>query len=162
MAFIAVAICAMLLSGCVATGDQNGVAKNAVPSVGTGNNQSKNQSSSVDVSADSKNGYEKTKQAIQTALSDGTYSNAITYASPGGQDSTNITVTISNGVISDVTLSPIKAGEVSTNYINNYDRNIKPLVIGKKISEIKLPANVAGSSLTNEAFKSYLQKLGSF
>lgn len=109
--------------------------------------------------SDNKTGYEKTQATIVNAIADGTYTEPVSYVSPGGVDELTISLAVKDDVITSVAITPIKADNKSMMYLANYNRNIQPLVVGKKISELNLPKNVAGSSLTNGAFKQYVADL---
>jgi len=111
------------------------------------------------VMSDNKTGYDKTQAVIVNAIADGTYMEPVSYVSPGGIDELVISLAVKDDIITSVALEAITANNISSNYVANYNKNIQPLVIGKKINELNLPANVAGSSLTNAAFKQYVEGL---
>lgn len=108
---------------------------------------------------DTKTSYDKTQQVINHLIADGVYANPVDYRSPGGQNQMTVSVTVANDVVTAVSLTPVTADPKSTMYMNNFNRNVQPLVVGKKINEIKLPHNVAGSSLTSGAFQQYIDSL---
>lgn len=147
---LVVLLVGLLLFGC--TGQGNSTPNSSL-------NATKMNKSNETFVAENRTGYEQTQQSIQMAIADGNYTKNLTYSSPGGNDVVEISVSVLNNSITSVSLKPTQAVPISENYIKNYNQSIQPLVVGKKIDQIDLPRNVAGSSLTNAAFKQYLLEL---
>lgn len=109
------------------------------------------------VVAENKTGFEKTKQAIETAVADGTYSKEVQYAYHSGTETVGFSVGVKGDVVTDVSVTPSpNPHKVSARIIKDFSDALPDLVVGKKITEIKLPKNVAGSSLTTAAFQQYV------
>jgi hypothetical protein len=112
------------------------------------------------VLADNRTGYEKTQEAIAAAVPDGTYSDDVTYAFHSGNETVEINVTVVNGTITGASVTGINpSNNVSAKIIGNFNSALPELVVGKKIDELDIPKNVAGSSLTTAAFKGYVEGL---
>ncbi len=114
--------------------------------------------------AENKTGYDITQQTIALAVADGTYTKDVTYTyHPGTPMQGNEVVTISVTVKDDVvTAASVKANNpvrMSVRYIEGLNAALPDLVVGKKITELNLPNQIAGSSLTTAAFKQYVNGL---
>lgn len=99
-----------------------------------------------------------TEEAVVTSYKDGTYSASGRYSSPGGQEEVDVTVTLANNVITDVTVTTDAASGTSAQYQSEFKNGYKKLVVGKNISDVKL-SRVAGSSLTSTGFNNALDKI---
>ena len=110
----------------------------------------------TDVIGDNKTAYEKTNQTIVQVIADGTYASDVSYAQPRGMDNMKISVTVKDGVITAASVMGINCDMMSVRYQDAFNTALPDLVIGKKINELSIPRNVAGSSLTTAAFKQYV------
>lgn len=114
----------------------------------------------VSPQASTKTGEEIIDDTIAQAVADGEYSEDVTYAYHSGQETVKIQVTVKDDVITEASVAPDEnAANVSIKIIGNFNNALPELVVGKKITELEIPKNVAGSSLTTAAFKGYLEKL---
>ncbi len=77
---------------------------------------------------------------------DGTYTQVGEYVSPGGPETIGVTITLANGVVSDVTVEPQATRPVSMEKQADFAANYKPMVVGKSIDEVML-TKVSGSSV---------------
>jgi uncharacterized protein with FMN-binding domain len=109
--------------------------------------------------AEIKTGDDQIKATIAAALADGTYSEDATYAYHSGQETVTFSVTVKDGILTAVLVTPHNPAPMSAKIISKFSDALPSLVVGKKIDEISLPKNVAGSSLTSAAFVQYLNKL---
>ncbi len=117
-------------------------------------------SNSSFAASDNKTGYDKTKATIAAIVPDGTYENNISYTNPSGTDIADIKISVQGDVITaaSVTLNG-NPNRISTKLAGNFNDALPALVVGKKINELNIPRNVAGSSLTTAAFKGYVDQL---
>lgn len=113
----------------------------------------------TDIVADNKTAYDKTQQAIAQAVADGTYSDNVTYAYHSGNETVEIKVTVKGDVVTAASVSGINPVPISAKIISNFNNALPDLVVGKKITELAIPRNVAGSSLTTAAFRQYVNGL---
>ncbi|MGV8084826.1 MAG: hypothetical protein ACP5N9_01080 [Candidatus Bilamarchaeum sp.] len=111
------------------------------------------------VMADNRTGYEQTQHAIQMAIADGNYEKNVTYPYHSGQETVGIKVSIVNNTLTNVSITGNNPNPISAKIIDKYAVALQTLAVGKKLDQINLPKNVAGSSLTNAAFKQYLADL---
>lgn len=120
------------------TGKQDAATSQAVPppSTTTGNTGSTNTS-----------GYK-----------DGTYSAAGAYMSPGGREQIGVRVTVKNGVVTAVTVTPKANSDTSAEYQKEFAGNIQQYVIGKSIASLSV-SKVAGSSLTGVGFNAAITQI---
>ena len=109
--------------------------------------------------AENKTSQEKVQEAVQLAVADGTYSEKVTYNYHSGNETVEFEVSVENDTISDVSIAMFDPHDVSRGIITKFANALPDLVVGKKISDIQLPKNVAGSSLTSAAFQQYLGRL---
>lgn len=109
--------------------------------------------------ADSRNGVEKTQATISSIVPDGVYQKNITYAYHSGNTAVAFKIEVKDDVILSASAKAINADNVSEMIIGKFDKALPQLVVGKKINELNIPKNVAGSSLTTAAFKDYIKEL---
>jgi hypothetical protein len=89
--------------------------------------------------------------AATNGFKNGTYNATGSYQTPGGQESISVNVTLTDGIITDATVTQQgKTGEAQE-YQSKFVSGYKSQVVGKKISEVNL-SRVAGSSLTPIGF----------
>jgi hypothetical protein len=114
----------------------------------------------VSLGTDPQTSYNKTQQAIAAAVADGNYASNVTYAYHSGNETVEIKVTVKGDVITAASVTAQgKTAPISAKIIGNFNDALPDLVVGKKITELNMPKNVAGSSLTNAAFQQYVAGL---
>lgn len=106
-----------------------------------------------------KTGTEQIEEAIELAVANGTYEDQLTYAYHSGTETVDVRVTVQDDVITEATVTSDTTTPTSKRLIEGVNAALPELVVGKKITEVEIPANVAGSSLTTAAFKGYLENL---
>ena len=89
---------------------------------------------------------------------DGAYKAEGDYISPGGDEHINVSLTLKDGKIADVSVEPGATRPNPVKYQGLFVANYKPLVIGKNIDEVTLDV-VSGSSLTPQGFNDALAKI---
>lgn len=95
----------------------------------------------------------------QNKYNDGKYTISITYRVPKNYTDTIIfTFDLKDDAIQNVDFTADASNRDSQQYINLFGKNYKPLVLGKKLDNLSL-SNVAGASLTTQAFNESLSKL---
>ena len=97
----------------------------------------------------------------QVAQNVKSYTKDVTYPVPGDQVETiHVTVSLVDGVISDVAFSYNKPGnEESEEKIKHFEKALKSVSLtGKKLSEVSL-SRVGGASLTTNAFMEAVTKI---
>lgn len=98
-----------------------------------------------------------------TADADSTYTNGTytaegEYVSPGGPETVTVTMTLEDGIVSDVTFVGNADRPLSVRYQGMFAEGYKTLVVGKNIDEVKLD-KVSGSSLTPKGFNDAVAKI---
>ncbi len=88
----------------------------------------------------------------------GTYTANGVYNSPGGQDEIAVTVTLANDIITDATVTSVRADRTSLRYQDKFIAGYKQYVVGQNINSVNLTV-VSGSSLTPEGFNAALAKI---
>jgi len=93
-----------------------------------------------------------------STLRDGSYSADASYATPGGNESIGVTLTLKNGIIDNVILKQQPTGGETAEYQSRFASGYKQLVVGKKVNAVHL-SRVAGSSLTSNGFNNALEQI---
>lgn len=93
-----------------------------------------------------------------SAYKNGTYTQVGDYVSPGGPETIKVTVTLTDGKITDAVVEPQAFRPISKEKQADFTANFKPFVIGKNIDEVML-TKVSGSSLTPKGFNDALNKI---
>lgn len=93
-----------------------------------------------------------------STYANGTYSATGSYISPGGRESIELTVTITDGVITATEIKNNATAADSKEYQEIFADNYKSQVVGKSVDEVSL-SRVAGSSLTSTGFNNALDQI---
>jgi hypothetical protein len=89
---------------------------------------------------------------------DGQYSAIGDYQSPGGKQEIGVTVTLSNSVITALTLDTSNTTGPSAEFQGKFSSGIDDLVVGKSIDELSV-SKVSGSSLTSIGFNDAIDQI---
>lgn len=90
----------------------------------------------------------------------GTYSADGSYRSPGGNEKIGVTLTISDEVITSVSIDAYATDGDAKQYQALFKEGISEEVVGKKVSEVRV-SRVSGSSLTSTGFNNALEAIKS-
>lgn len=96
--------------------------------------------------------------ATDSAYKNGTYSVTGEYLSPGGQRTIDVELTLIDGNITEIEVTPTATDATSQRFQGEFAEGYKPMVMGKSIDEIEL-TKVSGSSLTPKGFQDALEKI---
>lgn len=105
--------------------------------------------SSTEASDDSSN---------SSGYKNGTYTASGSYRSPGGNEEIDVTITISDGVVTESSVTPLAASRESMEYQDDFVGGYKSQVVGKSIADIQL-GKISGSSLTSRGFNEALDQI---
>ncbi len=99
----------------------------------------------------------------ETSMTEGSYKNGAynatgTYTTPGGQREVEVELTLTDGAISDITVTPKADDATSQRFQGEFAENYKQMVLGKNIDEVVL-TKVSGSSLTPKGFNDALEQI---
>ena len=94
------------------------------------------------------------------AYADGDYSAEGSYSNPGGQSTVKVDLTINDGTISDVTVTPEAENGTSKQYQEKFAGGIADEVVGKSLDDLDV-TKVAGSSLTSGGFNEAIEQIKS-
>lgn len=89
---------------------------------------------------------------------DGTYTATGGYQSPNGSESVGVTITVVDGVITDVFVDPFATQGTSNRYQSQFAGGVAAEVVGKPLADIQV-SRVAGSSLTGGGFNRALEEI---
>ena len=95
-----------------------------------------------------------------SGYTDGTYTASGSYQSPAGDESIEVSVALSAGVITAVEVTPDATNPTSKQYQTAFASGIADEVVGKSITDANVDV-VSGSSLTSEGFNSALAAIAS-
>lgn len=101
-------------------------------------------------------GAESSRQ--KSPYKNGSYSVVGNYSSPAGVEEIAVTLTLTDGVITDSNVDPKATKPISLRMQNDFAANYKRYVLGKDIDSLKLD-KVSGSSLTPLGFNDALDKI---
>ena len=99
-------------------------------------------------------------EADAGAYADGDYSAEGSYSNPGGESTVKVDLTISDGTISDVTVTPEAKNGTSKQYQEKFAGGVSGEVVGKSLDDVKV-SKVAGSSLTSGGFNKAIEQIKS-
>lgn len=80
----------------------------------------------------------------------------VSYVSPAGNETIELSVSVADGVITAVTATPQATNEISKKLQTSFSEKVSAQVVGKKISDLGADA-IGGASLTTGAFKNFVQ-----
>ncbi len=93
-----------------------------------------------------------------SAYKDGTYKASAPYMTPEGPETINVSLTIANGMVTDVTATEQVTIPDSRRYVQMFMSGYKAQVVGKSLATLKL-GRVSGSSLTSGGFNDALDQI---
>jgi hypothetical protein len=86
-----------------------------------------------------------------TKFRNGTYTATGTYRTPGGNESIRVTLTISNDVVTNSTVTSLAQGNTTKAFQQDFIANYRSLVVGRQLDQLNL-TKVSSSSLTPNGF----------
>ena len=89
---------------------------------------------------------------------DGTYDAEGSYSTPGGQESIRVELTVADGVVTDVTVTPEATGGNAARFQEEFASGIADVVVGKDLAGLSVD-KVSGSSLTGDGFNAALDEI---
>ncbi|AZZ57386.1 hypothetical protein C5E08_07495 [Rathayibacter iranicus] len=89
--------------------------------------------------------------ASGSTVKDGTYQAEGSYTSPGGNEKVGVSLTLADGVVTAVTVTPESENPTGQQYQERFASGISGEVVGKQLDELKV-SKVSGSSLTSGGF----------
>lgn len=96
----------------------------------------------------------------KSVYKNGTYSATGSYNSPGGYDQLGVIVTLSNDIITNVSVTSGAGDRTSQRYQNMFISGYKTYVVGQNIASVNL-GKISGSSLTPIGFNDALSQIKS-
>ncbi|WAC54381.1 FMN-binding protein [Gordonia sp. SL306] len=99
-----------------------------------------------------------TASAAGGTYQDGEYSATGHYVSPGGPQQVGVTVTLSNSVITALSLDTSQTKGTSKEFQGKFASGVDALVVGKNIDDLDVH-KVSGSSLTSTGFNDAIDQI---
>ena len=90
----------------------------------------------------------------------GAYSASSSYYVPHGNETIDVSLTLKNGIVADVSIQNSESDRVSARYQSDFASVYKSYVVGKKISGLQVGI-VAGASDTTQGFDDALSQIAS-
>lgn len=94
-----------------------------------------------------------------SGFSDGSYEAVGEYQSPAGSEAVSVNLTIEQGLITAVTVTPQAENEVSRKLQGQLAEGIGQLVVGKPLADVEAFAVVNGSSLSPLGFQQAVESI---
>ena len=88
-------------------------------------------------------------------VADGTYSGSGTYETPGGRQQIDVTVVLTDGVVTAVRVDPAATNATSRRFQERFASVVVDAVVGRPVEEVDVD-RVAGSSSTGVGFMAAL------
>lgn len=89
---------------------------------------------------------------------DGTYEAEGSYQSPAGEETVGVSLTLADGKVSAVTVTPQATDSNSVRFQGEFKDGISSEIVGKDLDEIEV-SKVAGSSLTSGGFNQAVETI---
>ncbi|MDR7085168.1 uncharacterized protein with FMN-binding domain [Aeromicrobium panaciterrae] len=89
---------------------------------------------------------------------DGVYEAEAEYSNPAGVSKVKVEVTLADGVISVVKVTPEATNGTSKGFQQKFASGIAPAAVGKSIDELDI-SKVSGSSLTSQGFNQAIEQI---
>lgn len=94
----------------------------------------------------------------EPGYADGTYAATGSYESPAGPETVGVSVTLADGLVTAVTVTPEATNPASQKFQNQFASGVADVVVGQPIDGLSVDA-VSGSSLTPEGFNAALVEI---
>jgi hypothetical protein len=95
-----------------------------------------------------------------TTYTDGTYTAEGSYSSPGGTESIEVELTVTDDVVSAVTVTPEATSGNAVRFQEEFASAISDEVVGQELASLSVD-KVSGSSLTGDGFNAALDQIRS-
>lgn len=117
-------------------------------------------SSSTSGSTGSSSSSSASSGSSTSGYKDGTYTASSSYYVPHGNESIQVSVTISNGVITSSSVTNSEGDPTSAYFQQDFASSYKSYVVGQKIADLQLGV-IAGASDTTQGFNDALSQIQS-
>lgn len=99
-----------------------------------------------------------TDDSSSSAVNDGDYEGEGEYSNPGGQSKVKVELTLADGKIADITVTPEATNGTSKGFQQKFAGGIADEVVGKSLDELDV-SKVSGSSLTSLGFNQAIDQI---
>jgi len=100
----------------------------------------------------------ETTVAVDASYKDGVYSTTGNYVAPSGPETIDVTMTVKDGAIADVSVVANATNAASKKFQAMFVDGCKMMVVGQKLSMLSL-SKVSGSSLTPKGFNDAIAEI---
>ncbi|HEY0188454.1 MAG TPA: hypothetical protein VGC67_13270 [Cellulomonas sp.] len=126
-------------------------------SASTGSDSTATEQAGTDDSAADDSAADDTSDSTYT---DGTYTAEGSYSSPGGTESIEVELTVTDDVVTAVTVTPEATSSNASRYQEDFASAIADEVVGQELATLSV-SKVSGSSLTGDGFNAALDQIRS-
>lgn len=134
-----------------------GTATSSISSTGTSSPVTTTPQPTTSISTPSS---QPTTSSSSSGYKDGTYSASASYYVPHGNESIQVSLTISNGTITNASIQNSEGDNESARYQEDFAAVYKSSVVGQKISGLQLSV-IGGASDTTQGFNDALSQIAS-
>jgi len=99
-----------------------------------------------------------TSGTTASGYKNGTFSAIGGYDSPAGWDTMSVSLTLSNGVVTNVVVAPDAVASGSQRWVQRFISGVNQVVVGVKLDDLNL-TQVSGASLTPQGFNDAVAKI---
>ena len=99
-----------------------------------------------------------TDDTSTATVKDGDYEGEGEYSNPGGQSKVKVELTLADGKISEIEVTPEATNGTSKGYQQKFAGGIADEVVGKSLDELDV-SKVSGSSLTSQGFNQAIDQI---
>jgi uncharacterized protein with FMN-binding domain len=99
-----------------------------------------------------------TDDSSTAAVNDGDYEAEAEYSNPAGVSKVKVELTLADGKISDITVTPEATNGTSKGFQAKFASGIADEVVGKSLDELDV-SKVSGSSLTSQGFNKAIDEI---
>jgi len=103
-------------------------------------------------------GTDGTAASATDGFTDGTYTAEGSYSTPGGEESISVELSVADGVVTDVTVTPEASGGNAARFQDEFASGIADEVVGQELAGLSVD-KVSGSSLTGDGFNAALDQI---
>jgi uncharacterized protein with FMN-binding domain len=96
--------------------------------------------------------------ASASTYKDGEYDAEASYSNPGGESKVEVDLTLKDGLITDVEVTPEAVNATSKQFQTKFAGGVSDEVVGKSLDELNV-SKVAGSSLTSTGFNAAIDEI---
>ncbi|MEV7972151.1 FMN-binding protein [Cellulomonas sp. NPDC089187] len=112
----------------------------------------------ADIGASDSSQNSDSTDSAATDYADGSYSAAGSYSAPSGQENIEVDLTVADGVVTEVTVTPEATDGTAARFQQDFASAVADQVVGQELAGLSVD-KVSGSSLTGDGFNAALDQI---